>query len=119
MAEGVRIQHVVLKGPAVVLVRDMRPDFKPHTDTPGCAVCSLPEPGHEGRKVKHVKIDSDGYAIVSPAYWEDMKKFIDNGGFNLVNPVPEPPRQELIIGATKTELKTHHKMQRPIITRSA
>lgn len=122
MAEGVRIRHTVLRGPAVVAVRDVLhkgPGGGPNGDQyPGCSKCQLPPPGHEGHKVKHVKIDADGYALVAVEYWADLQTFVDNGGFEYSNPVPEPPRQSLDFNGVGFDHKVHHKIGRPILTKN-
>jgi len=104
--------------PAVIAIRDLSHRGSPDPDGnwPGCAACSLPPPGHAGYKTKHVKIDADGYAIVAAEYWADLQRFVDNGGFELANPVPSPPRQELILGGRNAGLVVHHKMMRPILS---
>ena len=102
----------------IVCINDADPSFVPHTNTPGCSVCSLPAPGHEGRYVKHVRVDNEGIGLVSVPYWEELKKFDDNGGFVLLNAVPEPPRQEISVSSNGSgELTVHHKFARHILTK--
>jgi len=129
MAEGVRIRLIDERRPAdqtdgyIVTIRDVSHKGEPDQfgNYPGCGVCQLPPPGHEGYKMKHLRLDNDGYAIVSVDYWNDMKRFPDNGGFEMANPVAEPPRQQLIVsangdGSTDGKLIVHHKVMRPILT---
>ena len=125
MAEGVRIRHAVARGPAIVAVRDTSHRGLPDPDGnyPGCSACSLPSPGPEGYKTKHVRVDADGYGIVSAEYWLDLQRFVDNGQFEYANPVPEPPRQQLLVVAradgtiADSKLVVHHKMARLINTK--
>ena len=95
MSEGIRIRHKTLRVECTVAVRDMTerlkstsgealPDNYPY---PGCAVCSLPSPGHDGYKTRHVDIDSDGYGIVSAGVLDGLKKLGDLGGFDIENVV--------------------------------
>lgn len=122
---GVRIRHLTAKGPAIIVIRDLshRGDADPDGNYPGCSACSLPSPGHEGYKTKHLRIDADGYAIVSPEYWLDLQRFIDHGQFEYANEVPDPPRQQLLVVANRdgsvrdSKLVVHHKMARPITTK--
>ena len=125
---GVRIRLIderrpEMRRPAVIAIRDVTHKGAPDIDGnyPGCAACMLPPPGHEGYKTKHIRVDADGYAIVAEDYWADMQRFVDNGGFELANPVPAPPRQQLLArvngdGTTDSKLIVHHKMARPILT---
>jgi len=101
-----------------VALRDMtrRGELGDAPEYPGCGACQLPPPGHEGYHTKHIRIDSDGYGLVSAPYWEDIKKYVDHGGFVFVNPVPEPPRQGIDFGANGSgKLTVFHKMTRPIL----
>ena len=114
MAEGLRIRHTTLRGPAVVAVRDLTervPDW--YKNPRGCAVCRLPAPGHEGYKTRHVEIDSDGYGIVSSGVWEGLCHLADRGGFDYANPVPEPPKVHVDFHRGVTWLE--HKFVPPIL----
>lgn len=115
MAEGIRIRHTTLRGPAIVAVRDITERIinKPGVPYRACAVCNLPSPGHEGFKTRHVEIDSDGYGIVSPGVWEGLRHLIDQGGFEAVNPVPEPPAIHLDMN--KGTKRLIHKYVPPIL----
>ena len=118
MAEDIRVRHTELRGPLVVAVRDLteRIPNPRRVPWPGCSICSLPSPGHEGFKTRHVEIDADGCGIVSEGVWEGLCHLFDNGGFVAENPVAAPPRQSITFqpdGTTKLEV--HHRIQRPII----
>lgn len=118
MAEGIRIRHTVVKN-ATVVVRDiMRPIPNPkNIPWVGCSKCRLPAPGHEGFKTTHVDVDHDGYAIVSQGVWDQLQRFIDTGGFEYANPVPEPPRQNMAFDRNgNLTVRTLHKIQPDIRT---
>lgn len=112
MAEGIRIRHRLAKN-ATVVVRDVsRPIPNPRgIPWPGCSRCNIPSPGHGGFKTTHVNVDHDGYAIVSPGIWEQLKRFIDLGGFEYSNPVPEPPKQQINWRNGGFVVRTLHKIQ--------
>lgn len=118
MAEGIRIRHTVVKN-ATVVVRDISTPIPNPRGIPwkGCSKCNLPSPGHEGFKTTHVTVDAGGYAIVSQGIWEQLKRFIDLGGFEYSNPVPEPPTQNLRLGPDGNfTVRTLHKIQPDIRT---
>lgn len=118
MAGGIRIRHTELRGPMVVVVRDMSRRMKNRKNRPwpGCGICEIPSPGHDGYETRHVRIDSEGYALVSVAYWEALEAFIDKGGFEYINDIPNPPRQSVdILADGSARLTVHHKMTRPIL----
>lgn len=115
MAEGLRIRHTTLRGPAIVAVRDLteRIPNPRRIPWPGCSVCNLPAPGHEGYKTRHVTIDSDGYGLVSEGVWEGLCHLADKGGFEYANPVPEPPKIHVDFHRGVTWLE--HKFVVPIL----
>ncbi len=125
MAEGVRIRHKTVRVDSLVVIRDLshRGAGGPNGFYPGCSRCDLDPPGHEGYKTKHVKVDSDGYAIVAVEYWQDLQRFIDDAGFEYANPVPEPPRQGLSLqvspnGDAQGKLTVYHKHMQPILEKN-
>lgn len=115
MAEGIRIRHTVIRGPAIVAVRDLteRIPNPRRIPWPGCSACGIPSPGHEGFKTRHITVDADGYAIVSSGVWEGLSHLIDHGGFVFENPVPEPPTLHVNLGKKTQWLE--HKFVVPIL----
>ena len=95
---------------------------------PACSAFRLPEPGHaelvDGTyrrwKTRHVTIDTDGYALVSPGVWEGLRHMDISGGdsgFNLHNTVPNPPTIGISMNGDGTStVQVHHLLQRPILT---
>ncbi len=119
MAEGLRVRHTVLRGPLIVAVRSMKERAPNPTNAPwpGCSICKILSPGHEGYKTRHVEIDADGYGLVSVGVWRGLQRLDDHGGFELVNTITNPPHQEIIFGAHgETRKVIHHKMTRPIVS---
>lgn len=78
MASGLRIRHVDKKNATVIV---------PHPG--GGSVNRLP-------KEYHIRVDSDGFTIVSPTVWEGLNECAEFGyvhGFVYVNDVAKPPTQ--------------------------
>jgi len=125
MAEGLRVRHTELRPPEgheqmIVAVRDLTERIPNPRNVlwPGCSICSLPSPGHEGYKTRHVTIDRDGYGLVSAGVWEGLCHLGDQGGFELENTITNPPKQTLSFdGNGHSKLTVHHRLQRPITTR--
>jgi len=113
--EGLRVRHSVVRGPAIVAVRDVtEPTPNPRrVPWPACSVCDIPSPGHEGFKTRHVWVDSEGYGIVSEGVWEGLCHLADRGGFDYVNPVPEPPTLHVDMNSGRRKLL--HKFVAPIL----
>jgi len=128
--EGIRIRHKTLKAPgndpymiiAIVAKYEKRID-PPY---PACSICSLPgwrkNPAlvvnHEGYKTRHIKIDQEGYAIVSRGVLEGLSGLLDHGGFDIINVISNPPTQKITMGADGTfTAEVVHKMPREIITK--
>lgn len=106
MAEGIRIKHTTVTGPAILAIRD-HAESRISPPYPGCNICGLPEGfGHEGYKTRHIDIDADGYAIVSEGVLEGLKHLADWGGFELQNVVSNPPGIKLEIGSNGQIKKT-------------
>lgn len=142
MAEGIRIRHVTDVGPAVIAVKDITEPLEPTevglpqalayatvlgvttTSTRvwlACSVCRLPHTpeehpmGHQGFKARHIRLDSDGTAIVSEGVWAGLSKFVDNGGFEIVNTVPNPPAVTMSFRQGRDpHITVHHKVPREI-----
>jgi hypothetical protein len=99
MAGGVRIRHVTDVAPVIIAVRDITEPIKnpKNRNWPGCSICGIPPSpadapiGHQGFKTRHITLDADGTAIVSPAVWAGLSKFVDAGGFTLDGTVANPP----------------------------
>lgn len=118
LSEGIRIRHNTLRGPLTVAVRDLTERIRnPHgLPWPGCSVCALPSPGHEGYKTRHVQIDHDGYGLVSQGVWEGLCHLVDRGGFELMNTISNPPRLIVALGSDGGVTTTvQHKMPVPIV----
>ncbi len=120
MREGLRVRHTKLKGPMVVAVRDRTEKIpnKNNSPWPGCSICQLPSPGHDGYKTRHVTIDAEGEGIVSVGVWEGLKNLYDRGGFELVNTVTNPPNQKIdfehTLKGAEGKLTVVQKVQNPI-----
>lgn len=125
MAEGIRIRHITGTGPAVIAIKDLSEPFDATNGRwPACSICGIPEMaegipmGHQGFKTRHVTVDADGYAIVSAGVWEGISKFVDNGGFELVNTVPAPPAVTMSFkNGRDPHITVHHKVPREIRSR--
>ena len=100
MAEGVRIRHRTVRN-ATVVIRDLskRAPIKPGRPWPGCGLCRLPSPGHEGFQTRHITVDENGEATVSEPYWYELEKFIDHGGFEAISTHRNPPPIRIRMGA--------------------
>lgn len=93
MAEGVRIRHRTVRN-ATVVIRDLGkrgPGGPKGWEWPGCSVCHLPSPGHEGYKTRHITVDANGETTVVEGIWEALKRFIDHGGFEAIGVHRNPP----------------------------
>ena len=138
MAEGIRIRHTTLRADptvaatTIVVCRDLTEPLNtppPPYVPPGCGACGIPSPGHtllnedgtlQRYKVRHVTIDTDGYALVSSGVWEGLGHDSTHYGFAVANLISNPPTQRLRLspngdGPTVT---VEHKMQLPILTRT-
>jgi len=136
MAEpGIRIRHRTLRpdptrsSEMIVAVRDLTEliEGRDGWTPPACSACNLPEPGHgilndggtrwQLPKTRHVTIDTDGYALVSPGVWEGLSHLGDHGGFDLFNTVPNPPTIGISMNGDGTStVQVHHLLQAPILT---
>lgn len=136
MAEGIRIKHVTDAANAIIAVRDITEPFTPvpgwvdvpgigpvHYDEtwPACAQCNIPASkadapiAHQGYKTRHIRLGPDGTTIVSEGVWAGLSKFIDNGGFEIVNTVPNPPAVTLSFREGRDpHITVHHKVPREI-----
>lgn len=66
---------------------------------PECSRC-----GHHDVKTYHLQLDGDGTVMVNIGVWDRLQKLFDNGGFEKVNDVEEPPVQQLLMPPAKVEL---------------
>lgn len=142
MAEGIRIRHETKVGPAVIAVRDRETPIAPtevgrvravaaanalnvttyRTSVWNeCSACSIPETpsdhpmGHQGFKTRHITVDADGYAIVSEGVWAGLHKYVDDGGFAVINTVPDPPPVTMNFEKGRdTKITVHHKVPREL-----
>jgi hypothetical protein len=98
MADGVRIQPQAARLRAegitdvagrLFIVRDVS---RPLTAPIDCHMC-----GEHQCKTYHLQLDGDGTVMVSTTIWERMQSMHDNGGFEKVNVVAEPPAQRLLL----------------------
>lgn len=112
MGEGIRIRHKTLKGPCTVAVRDLTERIDP--PFPGCSVCGIGEPGHEGFKTRHVTLDAEGCGIVSEGVMEGLAHLADQGGFDVENVVRNPPRQLVSLGANGATVTVHQTIPRDL-----
>ncbi len=97
-AEGIRIRHKTLKGILLVIRDQSRPLLStegkplpknfPHAT---CITCGMP---HDV-KTYHLPLDSEGTIIVGRPIFEKLKRLADQGGFDFVNVVDDPPDQVL------------------------
>jgi hypothetical protein len=136
MAEGLRIRHDTLRpdpgvaATTIVVCRDLTEPLNtppPPYEPPGCGVCGMEPPGHsllnedgtlQRYKVRHVTIDTDGYALVSAGVWEGLSHDRYRYGFNLVNTISNPPTLRLNLNPNGNHaVVVEHKMQLPILTR--
>lgn len=103
MAEGIRLRpqpgRHVPDNAMIVLTDKARPI--PNVQAapwPGCSICGFGESpfhqpvGHQGFKAYHLQLRA-GTVTVSTGVWAELQKMPDLGGFEYVNPVPEPPTQ--------------------------
>ena len=92
MGEGIRIKHKSMRN-VLLAVRDRTERIKP--PYPACSACSIPEPGHEGYKTRHVLLDNEGFGLVSAGVLDGLKHLGDLGGFDIHNTVSNPPTQNI------------------------
>lgn len=89
---GIRIrhQHPNARGATLRLVDPNRPMRIPHE----CPQCHEKHP----LKTYHLVLDQSGATIVSKEIVERLKTFPDNGGFEILEEIADPPPQRIIVG---------------------
>ncbi len=102
MADGVRIRFVGAEVPdnALIIVRDITRPFTPAPDQI-CRLCHRP---HDC-KTYHIQLNGDGTALVSTTIWKHLSLLYDDGGFELVNTVKEPPAQKIAMPTAVAKVK--------------
>jgi hypothetical protein len=88
---------VVPDNSLIVVVDKTRPywsrDQRIEDVQPICSKCGI----QHFHKTTHLQLRA-GSVIVSEAVWANMQLLIDDGGFEFVNPVPDPPAQGMTPG---------------------
>jgi hypothetical protein len=106
VADGIRIQPqkerlrsegITDVANRLFIIRDVSRPIPFHPKNPVCRICGRQ---HEF-KTYHLQLDADGTIMVSTGVWDKMSMMFDQGGFEKVNVVSDPPAQHI-------ELPTAH-----------
>ena len=99
MSEGIRIRHKTLKNVTLALVDNNEPF------TPPYVVCSICHVEHT-HKTRHFDLDGEGTVIVSQGVLDALQHHVDLGGFDIENPVHNPPAQSVSFNGNGTFTRT-------------
>jgi hypothetical protein len=91
--ERLRSEGITDVANRLFVVRDVSRPIKVIPESPVCPHCGYP---HDC-KAYHLQLDAEGTVMVSTTIWENMLKLFDQGGFEKVNVVGDPPDQRIIL----------------------
>jgi hypothetical protein len=96
MADGIRVQPQPQRWAdygdmrdRLIILRDVSRPLAPHSiqRKENCRICGTTHTC----KTYHFQLDGDGTIMVSTTIWDRLQAMHDNGGFEKINVVAEPP----------------------------